>query len=295
MRRLNISFALILILSASLLSDARNASGESPRATPKPVPLASESKEQPTSDEQRAQNAPSVLNEEQSADQSKTPTGTNTPAYDYERISGESAVAQVVFAFFVTIFTGILGVVAVQQWRGYRNLERGVVVVDEIELTNFLPESKLKPDQSLYISFRFRNIGRTPLRLIESKIQFHLAIELIEPPDYGNHAINMKGQVLAQDEYLFRFYPLYDPRVPSARLPDVTYDMVSSTSDLFLVFYGYLRYIDAFGVRHIRGFGFQYSALAAIISKRSQFQVYGSDAYNYERKEKRGWPRNEAR
>ncbi|MGA8641052.1 hypothetical protein [Candidatus Binatus sp.] len=165
--------------------------------------------------------------------------------------------------------------------------ERGAIVVDEIELRDFLPESKLANDEATYIVFRFRNIGRTSVRLVESKVQFHLATEMVEPPDYGARPLNMTGQILPQNESLFRMYRLYDPKLPHARLPDVTYDLITSTNDVFLVLYGYIRYVDAFGTRLITGFGYQYSALASIFSKRSEFQVYGSDAYNYTKKDRR--------
>jgi hypothetical protein len=288
MKHSNIWFALILIASASLLSAASSASGESPRPTPKPVPLASKIEEQTANDQSRTQKSPSVLNDQQSADKSQNPASADSAADNYERVNTEAAIAQAVFAFFVMVFTCVLSVIAVQQFSGYRNLERGAIIVDEIELRDFLPESKLKPpDASTYIVFRFRNVGRTPLRLVESKVQFHLATELVEPPDYGDHPLNMKGTILPQNEKLFRMYRLYDPKLPRARLPDVTYDLITNTNDVFLVLYGYIRYIDAFGKRHITGFGYQYSALASIYSKRSEFQVYGSDAYNYTKKDGR--------
>jgi hypothetical protein len=287
MKLSNTWFALILIASASLLNAGKNVNAASPSPAPKPVPLASESAQKPRSDEQRAQSAPSALKDQQSTDQSKTAAAADAAADHYERVSEDTAVAQVVFAFFLTIFTGILGVVAFQQWRGYKNLERGAIIVDEIELGNFLPDSKLPPQHATYVTFRFRNIGRTPVRLIQSKVQFHLAMEMVEPPDYGEHPLNMKGQTLPQGEGLFRMYQLYDPRLPLSRLPDVTFDMITSTNDMFLVLYGYVRYVDAFGQRHRHGFGFQYSPIASIVSKRSQFQTYGSDAYNYTKQERR--------
>ena len=90
-------------------------------------------------------------------------------------------------------------------------------------------------------------------------------------------------------------YRLYDQRLPRARLPDFTYDLITGSNDVFLVLYGYIRYIDVFGRRHITGFGYQYSAMASIVSKRNEFQMYGSDAYNYTKKDRRQWPRNETR
>jgi hypothetical protein len=243
---MKLSLAVILA-SALLLSAANSRSDASPSPTPNQIPRASNGTQNPDNNEQSPQATPSVGNQ-QSSNQNKTPTPTNTPdnrTEKYQKALVYSAVVEASFGgllFFVTLF---LGYIAFQQYRGYRNLERGVIVVDEIELRDFLPESRL-PDNAAatYVAFRFRNIGRTPLRLVESKVQFQLATKLVEPPDYGEHPLNMNGQILPQNESLFRMYRLYDPRLPRARLPDVTYDLITSSNDVFLVLYGYIRYFD---------------------------------------------------
>jgi hypothetical protein len=281
--------ALILIALALLLSAARNAKATSPSPTPNQTPRASSGTQNPDDDE-RSPQATSSIGNRQSADQYQTPSATNTSddrSEKYQEAVAHSAVVQAAFAVLLFFVTSLLAYIACQQWLGYRNLERGAMIIDNVELKDFLPESKLAPDEATYIVFRFRNIGRTPLRLVESKVQFRLATELVEPPDYGEHPLNMRGQILPQNESLFRMYRLYDPKLPRARLPDVTYDLVTSSNDVFLILYGYIRYIDVFGERHITGFGYQYGAAASIVSKRDEFLLYGSDAYNYTKKDRR--------
>jgi len=103
---------------------------------------------------------------------------------------------------------------------------------------------------------------------------------MIEPPDYGTHTLRLTGQLISQAEHLYRFALLEDERVPHGRIPDLTFAMITGSSDIFFVIYGFIKYRDVFGKAHTTAFGRQYSALARSIGAE-QFQVYGSEAYNY--------------
>src|SRR5260370_1534860 len=107
MKLSNTWFALILIGSVLLLSAENPSLKPSPRPSPKPVPLAIETAQNPGGDKQRAQTAPSALNNQQTADQSKRPAATNTPTAHYQRVNEEATVAQAFFACFVMFLTRV--------------------------------------------------------------------------------------------------------------------------------------------------------------------------------------------
>jgi hypothetical protein len=186
---------------------------------------------------------------------------------------------QVGFNGILMVFTCMLSIVTVRQFRAFKTLQRGIVIIDDLMIINFKPESLLPSDRNTIVSFRFRNIGNTPVRLAEYGVRCCVVTHMVEPPDYGAHTISVVGQIIPKDEHLYRFAEIEN--VHNSRIPDVTFDMISGSSDVFLVVYGFIRYRDIFRKLHITGFGRQYSALAQLLGDRNQFQPYGGEAYNY--------------
>jgi hypothetical protein len=65
---------------------------------------------------------------------------------------------QLIFDAFVTVFTGLLAWTTAQQWRGFRVLERAQIFVEELEVANFFPASKIEDNRITSLIFGLKKL-----------------------------------------------------------------------------------------------------------------------------------------
>ncbi len=140
---------------------------------------------------------------------------------------------------------------------------RRVLVEVEAPILQVIPPSRaghgrLGAEAGADTHYSIENLGRTPANLYEISLQFAAATELPASPDY----IDKKSIVT-----VIR---------PGARIRLARHDAPAGSS----VGYGYLKYTDASGSRHVTGFGLRPADGAWVET--------GGPAYNYRRVESAG-------
>lgn len=187
---------------------------------------------------------------------------------------------QLIFDAFVALFTGVLAWTTAQQWRGSTVLERAQLFVEELEVANFFPASKIEDNRITSLIFCLKNYGRSTAWLIDLNVRFQITDQYNQmptPPQYFAEPTSLKGEAIPKDGKLYRITYL-----EQGVLDDDLFKKVES-AQRFLVTYGFVRYRDAFNrVREI-GFGRQYNVFARKLSERSQFQAIKVEGYNYEK------------
>jgi hypothetical protein len=168
-------------------------------------------------------------------------------------------------AVFAAVFLVSLAVIlAAEAYRRARRKKdsvqilRRVLAEVEAPILQVIPPSPvgddaLGADTGTDAHYSIENCGRTPANLYEISLQFAAATELPASPDY----IDKKSIVTVLR--------------PGARIRLARHEAPAGSS----VGYGYLKYTDASGSRHITGFGLRPSDGAWVET--------GGPAYNYRR------------
>ena len=164
---------------------------------------------------------------------------------------------------FAAVFLASLAIIlAIEVYRRSRRKKdsvqilRRMLVEVEAPILQVIPPSRaghgpLGADAGADAHYSIENLGRTPANLYEISLQFAAAAELPAFPDY----IDKKSIVTVIK--------------PGARIRLARHDAPAGSS----VGYGYLKYTDASGSRHVTGFGLRPSGGAWLET--------GGPAYNY--------------